>query len=301
MIVHADMLEHADRCDLVVLAVERVVVAQLELDLVLQAEPLNLRLGEIELLLRQRHAVRLHAVVLRSVADQRAPAAANVEEALALREPQLAADHLQLVALRLREVIAPLDEVSAGVNHLRIEEERVERIGEVVVVLDVVLVAADRLALAEIFERPGAAPRQEGKLSRHLEGLPLVEPLAEFAGALPRPGRERVDHRAVDEIDTAGDPEVERRVDFWLADQGGNHAFIGEPHRNGIGRIVGRHPRAVPQHEADIDPVGFTHMREEGAKDVEAVSGGHSALYSAIRRGDSWPLATFAAAMLMEP
>ena len=51
MIGDADMLEHADRCDLVVLAVERVVVAQLERDLVLQTEPLDLRLGEIELLL----------------------------------------------------------------------------------------------------------------------------------------------------------------------------------------------------------------------------------------------------------
>ena len=58
MIGDADMLEHADRGDLVVLAVERVVVAQLELDLVLQAEPLDLCLGEIELLLAtaSRHA-----------------------------------------------------------------------------------------------------------------------------------------------------------------------------------------------------------------------------------------------------
>jgi hypothetical protein len=41
-------------------------------------------------------------------------------------------------------------------------------------------------------------------------------------------------------------------------------------------------------------------MREEGAKDLEAVSGGHAGAYSAIRRVESWPLATFAAAMLME-
>ena len=67
-----------------------------------------------------------------------------------------------------------------------------------------------------------------------------------------------------------------------------------------IGRIVGRHPRAVPQHKADIEPVGFANMREEWAKDVEAVLRRTCGAYSAIRRLNRWPLATFAAAMLME-
>ena len=62
-------------------------------------ELLDLLARQGELLLRQRHAVRLDAVMARGVADQRAPAAADVEEAIARLQPQLPADHVELVAL----------------------------------------------------------------------------------------------------------------------------------------------------------------------------------------------------------
>ena len=60
-----------------------------------------LRLREGELFFGQRHAVRLHAEMLRGMDDQRAPAAADVEKFFALLQPQLAADHVELGALRL--------------------------------------------------------------------------------------------------------------------------------------------------------------------------------------------------------
>ncbi len=116
------------------------IVFQLDRHPVLEAEALDLLLGEGELLLRQRDAVRGDAVVLRRVADEAAPAAADVEEALAGLQAQLAADHFELVALRLGDVVVPVGVVGAGVDHLGVEEERVELVRQVVVELDVVLV-----------------------------------------------------------------------------------------------------------------------------------------------------------------
>ncbi len=55
-------------------------------------------------------------------------------------EPQLAADHVELVALRGREYRCSSREIGAGVDHLGIEEERVERIRDVVVIVHVLLV-----------------------------------------------------------------------------------------------------------------------------------------------------------------
>ena len=166
------MLEHADRGDLVELAVEPRIVLEFDGHPVLQAEPRDLLLGIGELLLGERDAVGANAVVLRGV-NERAPAAADVEKALVRLEPQLAADHVELVALRLREVVVRLGEIGAAVDHLGIEKERVELVGQIVVVLDVLLdwscslpsllryVAAHLLRAATVRRaaRTGNAPR----------------------------------------------------------------------------------------------------------------------------------------------
>ena len=67
-------------------------------------------------------------MMARRVADQRAPAAPDVEQALAGAAPELAADHFELVVLRLREVIRPIDEIGAGVDELGVKEERIKGI-----------------------------------------------------------------------------------------------------------------------------------------------------------------------------
>jgi hypothetical protein len=74
----------------------------------------------------------VHAVVLGGVEEEQAPAAADVEQAHARLQPQLPADHLQLVPLRLGDPVAAvgdarvggrvLPEVGAGVGHVLVEQ-----------------------------------------------------------------------------------------------------------------------------------------------------------------------------------
>ncbi len=79
------------------------VVEEPHVDLAGQAQLGDLRAHVIELVLRQRDAARLDAVVLRGPEDQAAPAAADVEQGLAGLEHQLAADVIELLRLRLVE------------------------------------------------------------------------------------------------------------------------------------------------------------------------------------------------------
>ena len=103
----ADVLVHADARDLVErLLVELAVVEHAHLDAVGQPGLRDAPARELRLRLRQRHAERSHAVVRRRVQDERAPAAADVEQPLARAQAQLAADQLELALLRGLERIA---------------------------------------------------------------------------------------------------------------------------------------------------------------------------------------------------
>ena len=98
------MLDHADRGDRVeLLAAQLAVVHDPDLDLVSDAvvaralpRPLGLRLAE-------RDPGHVHAVALRRLDGERAPATADVEHALAGPQAELAADRLALVVLRVGE------------------------------------------------------------------------------------------------------------------------------------------------------------------------------------------------------
>ena len=87
---------------------EVLVAAELDRDLPLQSEPLHLGERVVVLLLRERHPVRVDAVARGGVAKQPAPAAADVEEAIARLEAQLAADHVELVGLRALQRVVPI-------------------------------------------------------------------------------------------------------------------------------------------------------------------------------------------------
>src|SRR5581483_5194415 len=117
------VLEHADGGYLVEASVEPRVILQLERDAIPKPEPRDFLHGIGILILRQGHAVRAHAVMLSRVADERTPAAADVEERLAGFQPQLAADHVELIALGLGDVVMPFAEIGAAIDHLRIEKE----------------------------------------------------------------------------------------------------------------------------------------------------------------------------------
>ena len=218
MIGDADLLEHADRGDLVELAFHLRKVLQDDLDPLLQAEARHLLARQRRLFLGQRHAGRLDAVMLRGMADQRAPAAADVEEAIARLQPQLAADHVELVRLRAGEIVVPVGlKVGAGIDHLGIEEEPVERVRDVVVVGDVPLVGGGLPVARRVLVDPVEGPRhvrgraQEGE--RRLQRLDLARPLETPADLALRPLRGEVEDRAVLELEQARHMGVDQRVE----------------------------------------------------------------------------------------
>ena len=90
--------------------------------------------GERGLRLRQRDPGDLHAVLARGVDREAAPAAADVEQPLALLQRELRAHELELRPLRLLEARPAAREERAAVGHRLVEEEREELVREVVVV-----------------------------------------------------------------------------------------------------------------------------------------------------------------------
>src|SRR5262249_9057713 len=134
----AHVLDHADGGDLVVARARGQVaqVAMLDEAASLEALALDARHGPVRLGFGKRHPVRGDPVVLRRPDAEPTPAAANVEELLPRLEPELAADEIDLVRLRLLELAVGLAVVGARIEHEGIEEERVEVIGHVVVMGD---------------------------------------------------------------------------------------------------------------------------------------------------------------------
>src|SRR5580704_408755 len=151
-------------------------------------------------------------MMLRRMDAERAPAAAEIEERLAGVEAQLAAAHLELVLLRLRQTVVPLGEIGAAIDHLGIEPERVEGVREVVVMRDVLLVlggAAVALAfLADGLERPGPAARREHEFGRGAQEQRFAQQFAHLAGADRWPARHEIEDRAVAYVDAGGGPEI---------------------------------------------------------------------------------------------
>ena len=240
VIVPADMLEHADRGDLVEAPVELLERLQFDRHAVLQplgGDPLA---GEVVLGLAQGHAVAGDAIVLGRMNQQGAPAAADVEKALALLEAQLAADHVQLVVLRLVDVVVPAIEIGAGIQHPLVEEEAVEIVRDVVVELDRSLGraagAGARAALGRRPRRLPAAPRQriEGGQGGG-DGQPV-----DLLHRVPRPDvgarRRHVEDRAVLDIDRLGHPEFDRRHDPRAEGEAGDRRRIVQRQDRTIGR-----------------------------------------------------------------
>ena len=125
----AHVLHHADTDDAVKeqpLILEVAVVDELNLHLALEPFRLDALLSFFPLLLTERAAVALDAVLLRRLNQQEAPAAADVEERHAFLEVELLEDVVDLVALRLLECVILVLEVRARIAHRRIEPELIE-------------------------------------------------------------------------------------------------------------------------------------------------------------------------------
>src|SRR5262245_62534256 len=69
--------------------------------------------------------------------NERSPATTDVEKALTRPEAKLAAYHIELVTLGVGDFVIPISKISTAVNHLRIKKEGIERVGDVVVIMDV--------------------------------------------------------------------------------------------------------------------------------------------------------------------
>ena len=181
VVAPADVLAHLDRRHRVEGTVsDLAVVLEPDLDPVLESLGLDPGVDEGLLLRRQGHPDDADAVLLGRVDRQRAPPAADVEvpvrRGVGQRvEPQLAADEVELVALRVlqgvRRVVAR--EVRAGVSHVRVEDERVEVVGEVVVVGDRVLVTPPRVQPSA---QPGLARGWRRRPADHVEGEGRPDP-----------------------------------------------------------------------------------------------------------------------------
>ena len=123
-----DVLEHADAGDLVEVRraealLEFAIIELQDLDAIRQSGVRDTFACQFELAVRQRDADRVHAVVLGGVQGQPAPAAADVEEAFAGAQTQLAADQVELGELRVLQRVAGVAEVGARVHHERVEPE----------------------------------------------------------------------------------------------------------------------------------------------------------------------------------
>ena len=147
-VLPADGLDHLDRDELVVAALELAVVAQQHGDAVLQAGGAHERDRVVVLLARDGGGRHAAAVVRGGVDGQPAPAGADLQQVVARAEVELAADQLELVQRRVLERRARRGEDRRRVHHPLVEEEREEVVAEVVVGGDLAAAAVDRVARA---------------------------------------------------------------------------------------------------------------------------------------------------------
>ena len=215
------------------------IILQLDGDAVLQSEAGDLLLREGELRLRQGHSMRLDVIVTGRVADEAAPAAADVEKALALLQAQLAADHVELGDLGLLQTRDLARKIGAGIDHLGIEPECVKCVRDVVVIGDVLLVpariAAGWLYIRDLVQRPGAAAGHRQEFRPRAERQCFVEGPADFARAHARPLARHIEQGAAADVEALGDPKIGEGLKGGPADQGCDDAFVADDDRKSAG------------------------------------------------------------------
>ena len=229
------MLVHADAGDFVVAPFERHVIGQRYRDPVAQPQTLDSGLRMIVLRLGQGDAVGKDAVALRRMAQERAPAAADVEEGLAGAQPQLAADEVELVPLRLLERVGPVAEIRAGIDHLRIEEELIEFVAGIVMKLDellfLVLRPPGRIAAMELVTDRGRPIVGEQQGQRLGPGKTLAQiPEANLALLLaPARGIDEIEQIAALDVDVADRVAPEQVLERRPPEQRAEHPRSGDP------------------------------------------------------------------------
>ena len=130
------MLEHADAGDAVELAVHVPVVGQQNLAAIGQPGSSDAFPGEFVLVAGKRDAGAVGSGSFGGAQDQRAPAAADVEQALVRLQVVLAQHVVQLLNLRFFQAVRMVLEVGARINHVLVQPKPVEIVRNVVVVGD---------------------------------------------------------------------------------------------------------------------------------------------------------------------
>ncbi len=151
--------------------------------------------------------------MLRRVAGQPAPAAADIEQALARRQLQLAADQVELGLLSRVEIAVPAVEHGRRILHLAPQEQRVEGVRDIVVKLDHAQVVAPASrqpahprgkAHARFCRRPRGEERYRRAQDRRLRSTERLSPTA-FRVV---PALQRIERAG------AGDVEIARQIDL---------------------------------------------------------------------------------------
>ena len=252
VVVDAHVLQHADRDERVVLALDGAVVGLHELDLLREAEPRRAFACVPDLLVGDVERPHLRAVFTRHVNGERAPAAPRLHHPLPGPERELPADVVHLGPLGLLEGGVLVRVVRARVDHLLVEPEPVEIVAEVVVVVDVGLRAGPGIPAGPVEPRlqtalPGVA--RDRRVRRAIDGLEggdeiPVDPDAIRAHRIP-------EHDVgIDEEPVEGAP---------VPDLDPGHRL-----RPRAGRIGGLETGAVPEldHERRVARLGEDQARE---------------------------------------
>ena len=143
------MLEHADRDDAVELLRHLAIVLDAEFDRAGQIFFGGAFSRALDLLARQRHAGDVGAAEFGEVERKPAPAAADVEHAMALADQELRGKVPLLGELRVVERLVGRLEIGAGVLPVRIEEKRIQPAVEIVMMRDVALCARGAVELLQ--------------------------------------------------------------------------------------------------------------------------------------------------------
>ena len=258
VIVDANSLEHADGGDGVeTLGFQIIVVDDLHAHLVGEAARGDLFARQRRLLHRESDAQSLNAIMLRRMADQRAPAAADVQMPRARLEAQFAADHVELVELGLVDVIMEIGGViGAGIDHLLVEEELIEGVRHVVVMGDILLVgggvaAPQRLVVAPPPREAGTAGRGD-ELEGRLEQGPDADGAQGLAHLARRPQGGEIKDGPVHPVDPPIHMQADEGVEARAAHEARQRAHIrdGDPQRRGAAR--GRDFGSIPEQEAEL-------------------------------------------------
>jgi hypothetical protein len=191
-----DVLGHADARDRVVgLAGQLAVVGDPDLDAVGDPRLLDQPPRQLGLRRRERDARHADAVVARGVDREAAPAAADVEHALAGLPARASARSVELGPLRLGERLRAAREQRAAVGHRLVQEQREELVADVVVVADRLGVALRAVALAgeqQLGRGPARDPcRQRGDQQRGQQAAAIGAARSAAAPSRRRPGTRR--------------------------------------------------------------------------------------------------------------